>query len=402
MKTPLDNDLNEAYEAFNQDHDRLRYSLMTSLPHHSKLHKQISRTTYFLQLVRNTVLRNGATKIATAAVIVIATCLGTVLLDNSASSAYAIVQTIKALEKVTTVHVIGTDWDGNRYEVWNKINPETGKSEWVCIDQTPHGYKIASRPDGSCVWDENGKVVRYSNKPIASNDFRYSQVFEQIAEKMVELNENEKITIRTEKDSVYDKPLVVIHVVTSIQDYKIYVDAESKLPVRLYFDKADNMQQIAKTIDEIYYNEPLPEGLFDFEVPAEWYSDWSMLDDPMNGLAIGGLTHEQGAIKTAREYWQAVIDNNWDLVQKIRPLATGDNLEQLKILYEENKPQELSNISGMNHLNDPGTFAEVTCLVKTKNGATKKSVLNVELKQTPHGRIGVIADSIGDELADSD
>ena len=374
MKTPLDNDLNEAYEAFNQDHDRLRYSLMASLPHCSKLHKQISRTTYVLQFMRSTILRNGVTKIATAAVIIIAIGLATVLLDKSVSSAYAIAQTIKALENVTTVHVIGSDWDGNRYEVWNKINPETGKSEWICIDQTPHGYKIASRPDGSCVWDENGNVVRYSNKQIASNDFRYSRVFEQIAEMMVELNDNEKITIRTEKDSIYDKPLVVIHVVTNIRDFRIYVDPESKLPVRLYFHRADNMKQIAKTVDEIYYNEPMPEGMFDFEVPANWYRDWSLLDDPAKGLAIGDLTHEQGAIKTAREYWQAIIENNWDYADQLRPVADW------KTDYHNERPTELIDIGQPRP--ERGCSGLVTpCIVRFADGKTQKIELVINYRQ---------------------
>jgi len=374
MKTPLENDLSEAYEAFTQDHDYLRQKFVDSLPHRSKLNKQISRTSYVLSFLRSTVLRNGATKIATAAVIIIAIGLGTVLLDNSVSSAYAIAQTIKALENVTTVHVIGTDWDGNRYEAWNKINPETGKSEWVCIDQTPHGYKIASRPDGSCVWDENGNVVRYSNKPIASNDFRYSQVFDQIAEKMVELNENEKITIRTEKDSVYDKPLVVIHVVTNIQDYKIYVDTESKLPVRLYFDRADNMKQIARTVDEIYYNEPLPEGMFDFEVPAEWYRDWNLLNDPSKGLSIGDLTNEQGAIKTAREYWQAVIENDWDYADQLRPVADW------KTDYHVERPAELIDI-GRPHPERGCSGLVTPCIVRFADGKTQKIELVINYRQ---------------------
>jgi hypothetical protein len=374
MKTPLDNDLNEAYEAFNQDHDHLRYSLMASLPHHSKLYKEIKRMSYVLQFMRNTILRNGATKIATAAVIIIAIGLGTILLDNSASSAYAIAQTIKALENVTTVHVIGTDWDGNRYEAWNKINPETGKSEWVCIDQTPYGYKIASRPDGSCVWDENGNVVRYSNQQIASNDFRYTRVFEQISEKMIELNENERITILTEKDPFSDNSFIRIHVVTNIQDYRIYVDPESKLPVRLYFDRADNMKQIAKTVDEIYYNEPLPEGMFDFVVPASWSRDWSLLDDPTMGLAIGDLTHEQGAIKTAGEYWQAVIEDNWNYADQLRPVADW------KTDYHVDRPVELIDIGQPRP--ERGCSGLVTpCIIRFADGKTQKIELVINYRQ---------------------
>ncbi len=149
MKTPLDNDLNKVYRAFTQDQDHLRQKLMASLPDPTRQHKRMARAAYVLQFVRSTVLRNGITKIATAAVIIVAVGMGVALLNRSVSPAYAIEQTIKALQDVTTVHVIGTNWDGNRYEAWNKIDPAAGKTIWCCIDQTPHRYKNASRPDGS-------------------------------------------------------------------------------------------------------------------------------------------------------------------------------------------------------------------------------------------------------------
>ncbi|MGD8499614.1 MAG: hypothetical protein PVJ86_03150 [Phycisphaerales bacterium] len=374
MKTPSDNDLNEAYQVFNQGHDHLREKLMASLPVRSRQHKEVSRTTSALQSVKNVIMRSGVTKIAAAVVIITVVSLGVVLLDKSVSSTYAIEQTIKALQDVTTVHVIGTDWDGNRYEAWNKIDPVAGKTIWCCIDQAPHGYKIASRPDGSCVWDENGNVIRYSNKPIASNDFRYSRVFEQIAEKMIELNDNEQITIRAEKDPLSDKSFIRIHVVTNMQDYTIYVDSESKLPVRLYFARADNMRQIAKTVDEIYYNVPLPEGMFDFEVPAKWYRDWSLLDDPNKGLAIGDLTHEQGAIKTAGEYWQAVIENNWHYADQLRPVADW------KTDYHVDRPAELIDIGQPRP--ERGCSGLVTpCIVSFADGKTQKIELVINYRQ---------------------
>jgi hypothetical protein len=388
MKTPLDNNLNKAYRAFNQDHDRFRDKLMASLPARSRQHKEVSRTTCALLFIRSIVMRSGVTKIAAAVVMIIVVGLGVVLLDKSVSSTYAIEQTIKALQDVTTVHVIGTDWDGNRYEAWNKIDPAAGKTIWCCIDQTPHGYKIASRPDGSCVWDEDGNVVRYSNKPIASNDFRYSRVFEQVAEKMVELNDNEQITIQAEKDPLSDKSFVRIHVVTNMQDYTIYVDSENKLPVRLYFDRADNMRQIAKTVDEVYYNMPLPEGMFDFEVPAKWYRDWSLLDDPAKGLAIGDLTHEQGAIKTAGEYWQAVIDDNWNYADQLRPVADW------KTDYRRDRPTELIDIGRPRP--ERGCSGLVTpCIVRFADGKTQKIELVINYREIAGRRSCIIVATWG-------
>jgi len=72
MKAPLDNDLNKAYEAFNQDHDYLRETLMASLPDSIKPHKQTGRVSHALAFTGGTIMRSRITKLAAAAVIIIA------------------------------------------------------------------------------------------------------------------------------------------------------------------------------------------------------------------------------------------------------------------------------------------------------------------------------------------
>lgn len=56
----------------------------------------------------------------------------------------------------------------------------------------------------------------------------------------------------------------------------------------------------------------------------------------------------------------------------------------------------------MNHLNDPGTFVEVFCILRMKDGSTHHSLLNVALQDTPAGRIGVVAGSAGPEFYDAE
>ncbi len=328
------------------------------------------------------------TRLAVAAVVLVGVVLGIVLFEVSSGSAYAIEQTMGALKAITTVHAIGTDWYGNRFEAWNKVDPATGEVVWCCLDQTPYRYKIASRPDGSCVWDKDGKVVRYSNQRIATHDFRFTHIFEQIAEKMGQLNENERITIEAGKDPARGTPLIVIQVVTRMQDYRIYVDAGTKLPVRLVFDRADNMQQIARTLAEIYYDVPLPEGMFDFQVPPEWYRDWSLLDDPVKGLVIGELTHEQGAVLVAKEYWQAVIDNNWPYADQLRPVADW------KTDYHKDRPAELIDVGTPRP--ERGCTGLVTpCIVRFQDGRLIKVELVINRREIDGQRSCIIVATWG-------
>jgi hypothetical protein len=238
-----------------------------------------------IAVLKDKILKRKIATLATAAVLILAVIVGIMLFNVSVSSAYAFEQTIGALQNVTTVHVIGTNWDGNRFVAWNKINPETGKAEWVCIDETPHGNKIASTPKGSCIWDANGTVVKLTNRIISTNDFRYSHVFEELSEHTSHPRDDEQITIHREKDPASGKELIVISAVTKLKDYKIYIDPVTKLPVRTIYDRADNMQQICKTADQIFYNVELPEGMFDFEIPEEFIKDRSALDDPSKGIS---------------------------------------------------------------------------------------------------------------------
>ena len=313
-------------------------------------------------------------RLAVAATILLAVALGIVLFDRSNGSAYAIEQTMGALKAITTIHAVGTDWDGNRYEAWNKVDPATGEVVWCCIDWTPFGYKIASRPDGSCVWDKDGKVVRYSNQRIVSDDLRYTHIFEQIAEQMGRLSDEDRITVETQKDPAEGKPIIVIHVVTRVEDYRVYVNPETKLPVRVLFDREDDMRETTRTVEEIHYDVPLPEGMFDFEVPKEWYRDWSLIDDPAKGLVIGERTHEQGAVLTAREYWQAVIDNNWAYADQLRPVADW------KTDYHKDRPAELVDVGTPGP--ERGCTGLVTpCIVRFQDGRLMRVELVINYRK---------------------
>ncbi len=76
MKTPLDNDLNKVYESFNQNHNHLRQTLMASLPDRSKQHKRAGRISHATAFIGDTIMRSRITKLAAAAVIIIAVLIG--------------------------------------------------------------------------------------------------------------------------------------------------------------------------------------------------------------------------------------------------------------------------------------------------------------------------------------
>jgi len=191
--------------------------------------------------------------------------------------------------------------------------------------------------------------------------------------------------------------------------WKLQFDVETKLPLRAGVWWSENYEgEPHFDYTSIEYGGELPEGCFDFDIPegtqvVDCRELRTRLEENANsGVLVTDMSTGDACRKVVEEYWQAVINNNWEEIKRIRPPADNISLEKLRSLYNENQPVELLNIAGMNHLDDPGTFAEVTCVVKMKDDTTKQCVLNVDIKQTPRGRIGVIAGSIRGELTETD
>ena len=329
----------------------------------------------FMKVLKDCIMTRKIATLATAAGLIVAVFLGVVVLHESAVPAYAIEQTIKALREISTVHVIGTNWDGKRFESWCKINPETGKSEWVCIDETPHGYKIASTPKGSCVWDADGNVIKLTNRIIATNDSRYAYIFEDLSNRLAKPKDDEKITIYREKDQITDKEVIVIWVVTEVKDYKVYIDPVTKLPIRKHFDRADNMPQVCKTADQIFYNIKLPEGMFDFEIPDEFVKDYSVLEDPNKGMSAEGLAQEQASDLIAEKYWKAAIAGDWDTVRQLAPVD-----ESWKTGFRKNPPVELREVK-QPYPERGCSGLIVPCIVRFKDGKVEESKAVVNYRE---------------------
>ena len=149
MKTPLDNDLNKAYEAFNQDHDRLRKSLMDSLADASKQHKQRSKIAHIGAFIGDTIMKSRITKFGSAAAIIFCV-LGLLVFFGNGETLYA--QVIKAIENARTIHAVTKNLDNGQWEknteVWydqNKGIVETswdkGEKTYIRIDNGQHMWK---------------------------------------------------------------------------------------------------------------------------------------------------------------------------------------------------------------------------------------------------------------------
>ncbi len=355
--------------------------------------------------IRKIIMKNFIMKLTTAAVIFLAVILSVIFLDWRVTPAWAIEQTIEVLNNMRMVHFSGyvsyPDQPKQAFEIWAMPNSsdhsisgnfrlvEGDNHIAIANEKKNLTYVYTKLHEGNILYITEG-LNRVCN-PFPSGDlFRQ---FKQIGENWKEIYvKNEK----TGRESVI--VTLIGPAVNTARYWKLEFDVETKIPVRAGVWFNENYKGDPHfSYTSFEYSDEESEKLFQFEIPQDTQivdcrKLRNLLDEnPNYGILIEDMNTSDACKKVVQEYWQAVIDNNWERIQKLRPLVSENSLEKL------NEPVELLEISDMNHLDDPGTFAEVTCVIKIKDGTTKKNILNVELRQTTSGRIGVVAGSIGPE-----
>ena len=83
---------------------------------------------------------------------------------------------------------------------------------------------------------------------------------------------NKRWSVESEFDQVLQKQVIRIHAYIPAQkdfgekEFIINIDPKTKLPINMLAIKAAPGQGV-KSVDRFEYNVPIPQGLFDFEIP---------------------------------------------------------------------------------------------------------------------------------------
>jgi hypothetical protein len=87
---------------------------------------------------------------------------------------------------------------------------------------------------------------------------------------------------------------------------------------------------------------------------------------PEVGIVADKLTEEKASQEVAKQYWQAVIKEDWELVNKLRPPVAGVNWKEK---YSKNMPVQLVEVRKARWPKKGKTTGPLTpCVVKFENG----------------------------------
>jgi len=211
------------------------------------------------------IMKSRITKLAAAAVIIIAVILAISLWDNSTPTAYAIEQTIEAMRKVTTARCFVTTITGEQIEMWIKVNPQTGENDHFYMDSLDK--TVVSSPDETYMYHKSKNVVIHlkGGGHVVSH-VRFGRFIEDMVDAAKSINGQVKIKSHSIDD---EKPVILLMIETDELTLESKVDSDTKLPMSMHLKFKGKPQpgQIGQNIDEMCYDLPLPEGIFEFEIP---------------------------------------------------------------------------------------------------------------------------------------
>jgi outer membrane lipoprotein-sorting protein len=259
------------------DHrDKLERNLIVALDRQSRQERKTLK-------IWRIIMKSQITKLATAAVIIVAVVLSVSIFSNSNSTAWAIEQSIEAMNQYNAVVIEGLDME-RTWKANGSLKQRPFKS-WAVANECQtmvekYRYEADGIPslitNGKKTWryDPNTNTVRIENRPyVASECWFGGQLFEQ-------LKSFRELTVFTHWQQTYVKDphsgrqQVLLKIAwldgrfNGPRSIVIEIDVESKLLVGLkQWENADWEGIAALVVEKITYHENLPDELFEFKVP---------------------------------------------------------------------------------------------------------------------------------------
>ena len=207
-------------------------------------------------------MRSKITKLAVAAVVIIAVGLSIMLLDKTVTPTYAIEQTIEAMSKIKTVHAFGLMKDGSEYECWVQKSQDANGIPNICLylpDVT-----VVSAPNWSYLYNSQDDTIKELKGGYLQARADFSNIVQWIYEELVVPG---LCNLKLEQIIRQDGKRQIQARLTGQFEAIFFIDAKTKLLDSAEIFSGEKGDYVIKTIDRITYNAPIPDGIFEYQAP---------------------------------------------------------------------------------------------------------------------------------------
>ncbi len=275
-------------------------------------------------------------QLAAAAVLMVALLLGLYTWDLLGTQVYAVEDTVRALRKIETARAFCTDWKGRRVEMWLQPNPATGSNDFISLVEPERNSIVVSTPRVTYIHDTRGNSVRFIRGQIITSDLNLASTIESLA---AEADNKEHSVVITRKTTDQYGEVIALYSTGVGYEREAWVDPKTKLLLRLENIRSNNPGEVLKSIDEIRYNEPVPEWLLHFQCPADAVikpERWGDLDDPNCGIDVMGRSDPEACREVLTRLFTAINAANLEQIRQLVPVTRQWNDEQLVTAVQEN------------------------------------------------------------------
>jgi len=288
------------------------------------------------------IMKSNITKLAAAAVIILAVVFSFTIFDKSMPTAYAFEQTVQASHSVQYLHIraITLSHEDQPVEFWIEFTQD-GQPKNMRLNLPD--WMAPSVGQREVIWKGNKKQEWLREKNIlttAEDEASAAQVLKMIENldpklavtRLQEKQEQGKVELEINEPADKTEPIIVTATSTkeddsSFQRTVLYIDQATRLVNTIELYKLRNGEyENMKTLEFYDYNQPIDAEMFMFKNVS---NDAEHIDLMTIGLAQGNLSDEEIAVEVVRQFFEALIAGDYDKASKLFPGVPADEIKEM-------------------------------------------------------------------------
>ncbi len=344
------------------------------------------------------IMKNNTGKLA-ATIVIVAVVLAFFTFGKLNTPAWAISETIEAIQNFNAVHIVGSVMDEygaeKGCELWMRANKSQTSSKDIVIRVT----------NGVVQWVEEGQTYTYI--PQNNTVYRENAITAGVSQwlgpflfKMLANSKDSQTIHGIDPATGRENVTMLCSFVSSLgpQSYSVRFDVKTKLPIQLIqWSNLERRGTPSFRAWQITYYKDLPDSMFavDYLKDAQLIekeltipeSNISLLGNPKYGISTEGLSKEEAVQLVTRQLYQAVIDGNLDEIRKLAPACINWSDEFLRFIINGIIPeQKITEIVEIHPICKEGhtilgSIVAVPVIVKCKNGIMMEEKMIVQFRE---------------------
>ncbi|MFC1765379.1 hypothetical protein ACFL6U_25325 [Planctomycetota bacterium] len=318
-------------------------------------------------------------------------------------TAYAIADTLKAMESIHTVSFKAFLYKQQmEIECQMRLSDTATKPTHIrlSIGGHPYVYSKIDNEHGSFAY--NAETNRFRRITRDERTFNWYPDFRQLFKQALTDSEfNQDIRIDRDTDPNMQREMIVIDIPQTHRDVRYWIDPETKLPIRVTTLTEHNLHQLrrqtiaAREIWNIRYNEELPEDTFSVPPDAEEvFEEIDTIVRPGMGLPVGDMTEAEACIKLIETVQVAFNALDFTTASKLffpMGIPPQEVLDQIKAMKAQAKTPLVEMLSH-DEPYEEGPYWYVPCRVRDIKKGEKEDLVRIRFFELDGVRACIIAE----------